>query len=196
MVHLLKLSCSVLDDAIQLAQAVVDGRKTYELRVNDRDYRVGDLIIMSVYDLNKTHFVKHHVSNAAYVISYITKDGNTKVILGIKLAVPSNNIIDAIILRYKSIIPCDIYTKDGKVIKNAIITTAYSNSLTCTISYDEKCMVDRDNILWIQNSNYSDYALGVEYNKINLNYELQLQDFYSDLAYSLFEKRCSEYIKG
>lgn len=63
--------------------AITTGFKTFELRKNDRDYRVGDLIhfieiknrIIAVNEIGKTKEIETYIdTNILYEITYILKD--------------------------------------------------------------------------------------------------------------------------
>lgn len=54
--------------------AVWSGRKTFEIRKNDRDYKVGDTIVFQVLDENNTD-VTETFDMPKYVISYIFNGG-------------------------------------------------------------------------------------------------------------------------
>lgn len=74
--HQLKIKPKYLED-------VVNGRKTFELRKNDRDFKVGDTLILQEYDREYTgRFAK-------VTVTYLLKGGiygldKDYVILGIK----------------------------------------------------------------------------------------------------------------
>lgn len=53
---------------------VLWGRKTFEIRKNDRDYKVGDTIVFQVLDENNTD-VTETLDMPKYVISYIFNGG-------------------------------------------------------------------------------------------------------------------------
>ena len=60
-------------------EAVVCGKKTFELRKNDRDYQVGDLIHFidegTIIPLNNNFFCEERIDDdALYKITYILKD--------------------------------------------------------------------------------------------------------------------------
>ena len=60
-IHYLKLSQFFVDD-------VFSGRKTFEIRLNDRDFQVGDYIVFTpVPSWNK----RHPIEDETYVITYI-----------------------------------------------------------------------------------------------------------------------------
>lgn len=69
------------------ANRVENGEKTFEVRFNDRDYQVGDVISYRVVD-NKGQDVKHHKLNGKeYVIMYVHAGLGLKdnyIVLGIK----------------------------------------------------------------------------------------------------------------
>lgn len=86
MLHTLKLQRKYAD-------RIIDGQKTFEVRLNDRDYQVGDLIIFNVIDSdNPDEPVTHKINDKEYEITYVHTNygmdrGNYKydyVILGIK----------------------------------------------------------------------------------------------------------------
>ena len=49
--------------------AVLDGRKTFEIRYNDRGYQTGDYIQFSAVDKHGTP-VAHDINNNTYIITY------------------------------------------------------------------------------------------------------------------------------
>jgi ASC-1-like (ASCH) protein len=53
-------------------RAVMDGRKTFEVRKNDRDFRVGDTLSLEQYDpeLDRTFGVPLHLK-----VTYVLKGG-------------------------------------------------------------------------------------------------------------------------
>ena len=63
---------------------VADGSKTFEIRKNDRDYRVGDTLVIQEWCPKKRDFTSHE---CRAVISYLTEWQQHKgnVVLGIKL---------------------------------------------------------------------------------------------------------------
>lgn len=77
--HVLKIKESYLDD-------IVNGDKTFELRKNDRDYEVGDVIHFVNVDGNEFYFRDHNVYRITYVLKDVPKYGLDKdyCILGIK----------------------------------------------------------------------------------------------------------------
>ena len=54
--------------------AVASGEKTFELRKNDRDYQVGDLIIFT--DTDGTPYMTQHKEKTPFRITYILKDAS------------------------------------------------------------------------------------------------------------------------
>jgi ASC-1-like (ASCH) protein len=55
---------------IKCCQDVYDGLKTFEVRINDRDYQVGDIIRFRPVDY-KAEFCHHEIENKTYQITYI-----------------------------------------------------------------------------------------------------------------------------
>lgn len=54
------------------ADRIVDGQKTFEVRLNDRDYQVGDIIIFNtVENDNSEEPVNHKINNKEYEITYV-----------------------------------------------------------------------------------------------------------------------------
>ena len=57
------------------ADAVLDGRKTFEVRYNDRFFQVGDLIRFTVIADNlKKEEIPHPLNNVFYEIEYVLSD--------------------------------------------------------------------------------------------------------------------------
>lgn len=64
-------------------EAVTSGRKQFEIRKNDRDYKVNDLLILREYDLQKDEYTgKSYVVKITYITDYAQRDGY--VVLGIR----------------------------------------------------------------------------------------------------------------
>lgn len=63
-IHELKLSLEFCED-------VYNNRKTFEIRLNDRDYRVGDIIRFVPYDMVYQKVSEHPIENVTYEIKYI-----------------------------------------------------------------------------------------------------------------------------
>lgn len=53
--------------------ALSDGKKTFEIRYNDRDYKVGDIIRLCVYDRIKQVYLTDYDS-LLYEITYVLDD--------------------------------------------------------------------------------------------------------------------------
>lgn len=66
-----------LNVRIEYADAIVSGTKTFEVRKNDRGYKVGDKIVFNVVT-NEGYAVgaaaRHPLNGAAYRIDYILDD--------------------------------------------------------------------------------------------------------------------------
>lgn len=65
---------------------VLDGKKTFELRKNDRDFKIGDELLLECYDGKKNKYLN---ASTRVKITYILEGGNFGlekgyVILGIK----------------------------------------------------------------------------------------------------------------
>jgi uncharacterized protein YqfB (UPF0267 family) len=57
-------------------EAVLNGSKTFEIRKNDRNYRVGDRIVLNeLQDDKKTYTGRHFKGVITYVTDYAQKDG-------------------------------------------------------------------------------------------------------------------------
>lgn len=56
------------------ADDVLNGRKTFEVRKNDRDYREGDKIIFTVVDNMGENEVPHALTGIVYEITYVIED--------------------------------------------------------------------------------------------------------------------------
>lgn len=69
----MKLREHILKILPEYYDAVVGGKKTFEIRKNDRDYQIGDWIKLLEYDGEKFtgNFVNVHIS---YITSYEQKD--------------------------------------------------------------------------------------------------------------------------
>lgn len=57
-----------------LCDAVYEGRKTHEIRVNDRDYHEGDLIEPIAVDENIKP-IQHPINHVTYKIGYVSHGG-------------------------------------------------------------------------------------------------------------------------
>lgn len=76
MIHELKTDPEFFD-------AILDGRKTFEVRLNDRGYQVGDVLILKEYDRAAARFSGISVERrVVYMTSEFQGDGY--VVLGIK----------------------------------------------------------------------------------------------------------------
>jgi len=60
--HVLKIELSFFEP-------ILDGRKTFELRKNDRDYKVNDTLVLCEYSITKNHFTGRSVkATVTYVL--------------------------------------------------------------------------------------------------------------------------------
>ena len=68
------------------ADAILDGRKNFEVRLNDRGYNAGDKVVFHVYN-DGFHCNLHGLENRAYEITYVHSGLGTAegyVVFGIK----------------------------------------------------------------------------------------------------------------
>lgn len=56
-----------------LCDAVYDGRKSYEIRYNDRNYEVGDQVYPIPIDDN-LNTIEHPIAKCVYEITFISED--------------------------------------------------------------------------------------------------------------------------
>lgn len=64
-------------------EALKEGKKTFEIRENDRDFRVGDILKLAVFSEKRLLFTSEFIYfEITYITSYQQKDGY--VVLGIK----------------------------------------------------------------------------------------------------------------
>lgn len=98
MVHQLKLN------GTSLADAVSSGDKRYEIRLNDRNYKVGDILYQVAYSPEEKQYIKHEVSQMTYVVSYMSyispADGEYCV-MSIRPAFASSILIRTLLKFYK-----------------------------------------------------------------------------------------------
>lgn len=66
----------------QYLDAIVDGRKTYEIRKNDRGYQVGDQLLLREWDPGSETYSSRTVLAEVTYMSSISQD---QVVLAIKL---------------------------------------------------------------------------------------------------------------
>lgn len=65
MLHNLKLQRKYAD-------RIIDGQKTFEVRLNDRDYQVGDIIIFNTVENDRPEEpVTHKINDKEYEITYV-----------------------------------------------------------------------------------------------------------------------------
>lgn len=80
MTHILKLS----EDYIE---PVLNGEKTFEVRINDRGYQKGDLIKFKAISRNGVPYIHNELESRTYEITYVHSGLELKegyVVLGIK----------------------------------------------------------------------------------------------------------------
>lgn len=88
MIHELKISK-------QFADAIVENRKTFEVRVNDRGFNAGDLVRFTVVD-EKKQKVNHPINKRTYEITYVLSGhhgiSDGFVVFGIAYVIPINKV--------------------------------------------------------------------------------------------------------
>ena len=55
----------------QYADAIIDGRKTFEVRLNDRGYNAGDEVRFKVFSDDRLRKYTHPIDSHLYVITYV-----------------------------------------------------------------------------------------------------------------------------
>lgn len=67
----------------QYFQAVKDETKNFEIRNNDREYEVGDVLVLAEYDLNTNTFTGEQLTReVTYITDYAQQAG--MVVLGLR----------------------------------------------------------------------------------------------------------------
>lgn len=84
-VHNLKIKPEYFND-------VISGRKTFEVRYNDRNFKVGDIIVLEEFD-SKGYTGKYINSEITYVLSDVEYTKENYVVLGFKLRLDRGAVI-------------------------------------------------------------------------------------------------------
>lgn len=65
-------------------QAVIDGVKTFEIRLNDRGFKVGDTLWLQEFEVDKNHYTGRHLKAT---VTYMTNFGQVldQVVMSIKV---------------------------------------------------------------------------------------------------------------
>lgn len=83
----------------QFADAIVENRKTFEVRVNDRGFNAGDLVRFTVVD-EKKQKVNHPINKRTYEITYVLSGhhgiSDGFVVFGIAYVIPIDKMADCL----------------------------------------------------------------------------------------------------
>lgn len=186
MIHQLKLV------GADLADAVLAGDKTYEIRVDDRKYSVGDMLYQTLYDSEKDIYLRHDVSSYMYIVSYLSRmseeDGGY-VVMGIHKACPSKYVVRALLLRFcKEGTVCNLIMFDGTK-REVIVEDLTGPVIEISIS-GKRDTVNANDIVWATPT-YGAESLNrsITYESIKLSEIIWQNDFVNDHTYGLFIKR-------
>lgn len=183
MVHQLKL------EGPELAGAVLSGDKSYEIRVNDRGYEVGDLLYQVLHCVDAGIYFKHDVSKYMYMVGYISNiqcNGEEYVVMGIQRACESEPVIRALLRKFADKgEPCTVI-RLGQRMDDCIITSVTEH---CAHLSWEKCtMVERiEHIVWVTpNMQVTPENRSITYDSLNLKDVLTADDFETVKQYRRF----------
>ena len=95
-VHNLKIKPEYFKD-------VISGRKNFEVRFNDRNFKEGDIIVLEEFD-NKGYTGKYINCEITYVLSDAEYTKENYVVLGIKLRLDRGGCYLSKIKRYSSVL--------------------------------------------------------------------------------------------
>ena len=136
----------------EFANAVYEGTKTFEVRKNDRDYKIKDIVIFTVVDSDGNFISDHPLNDKHYEITYILSGWGVEegyVVFGIKPILPA------------------IYTHDEAM----LIIEMFEDILSANniiIPSPEDDDRDHENMIGLYGSTYSDLLDSVEDNIIDL----------------------------
>lgn len=120
-------------------KAVKDGRKKFEIRKNDRDYNVGDILVLLEYDKYYEAFTGEKITvEITYLTGYAQQ--NDYVVLGIEEIQEGEELIEI----KKVVIPkfvADIMTKYVDL-RTMLTEEYYSNSTEEIDNDDVQCWID------------------------------------------------------
>lgn len=81
----------------QFADAIVENRKTFEVRINDRGFNAGDLVRFTVTDEVTGKKVDHPINKRTYEITYVLSGYGIRdgfVVFGIAYVIPIDKMAD------------------------------------------------------------------------------------------------------
>lgn len=188
MIHQLKLV------GTSLADAVAAGDKNYEIRVYDRDYRIGDMLYQTLYDRDTHEYKRHEVSDYMYVVSYISyvdlNDGEY-VVMGIHKACLSKFAKYALLSKFsRNKEKCSIVLY-GEVIDNCEIIAVNAKHITVSTGRGVTTF-ELSDIVWATPSGcvISQYR-SVDYEDVDFHLMVNADDFCSCYEYCMYSKRLS-----
>ena len=190
MVHQLKLA------GMDLANAVNEEDKTFEIRLNDRGYQVGDMLLQSLWDGVAKQFVSHDVSSQCFLVTYVSTiefDCKEHVVMGLHRAVTARTVLMALADKFRltetvcSVITFGMQYDNVKIVHLGVDTIAIRNE----DGKDE--FLNVHNVVWIvPNKEFTEETRSVSYSDLDFWPQVSEDDFQTKHHYDIFMKRVRE----
>lgn len=186
MIHQLKL------EGPFLADAVVCGDKPYEIRVNNRNFAIGDMLCMALYDKAQGRYVKHSVNDYMYTVTYMSKIHDTGMgmaVMGITKTIPSQKAIECLVDTFMSRrVWCNVTMYD-ETINNCKITNRFPDGTVTINTGDSVLNRHIHEIVWIVDSTTPDSGRSVRCADIGFDKKVDYTNFLSYHVHELYERR-------